>query len=157
MPPKPNHTKLESPYPADDERRHFRRPSKVPRPTRLRKGLQPGQILILLAGRFRGKRVVFLKQLRSGLLLVTGPYRLNGVPLKRVVQSMVIPTSTRVEVGQVKVDQVDDAYFKRPAAKRAQQLRNEAGFFEKQKGVFFVFRPFLSTGTNPFSAIISVF
>ena len=58
-------------YPADD----LPAP-KGPKPVRnapkVRSSISPGTVLILVAGRFRGKRVVCLKALSSGLLLVSG-------------------------------------------------------------------------------------
>lgn len=79
-------------------KKHFTRASKTPKKTVLRKDIVAGQVLILLSGRFRGRRVVFLKQLPSGLLLVTGPFKVNGVPLKRVNQAYTITTKTSVNV-----------------------------------------------------------
>jgi large subunit ribosomal protein L6e len=54
-----------------------------------------------------------LKALESGLLLVSGPFKVNGVPLRRVNQSYVIATSTKVDVSKVDVKSINDEYFSR--------------------------------------------
>jgi len=96
----------------------------------------PGSILILLAGRHKGKRVVFLKQLKSGLLLVTGPFKLNGVPLRRVSQRYTIGTTMRVTLPHdYKVpSHINDEYFKRLRQKRAK--KEEGDIFAKKKEVY---------------------
>merc|ERR1740117_481313 len=96
------------------------------KPTKLRKNIVPGTVLIMLAGRFRGKRVVCLKQLESGLLLVNGPFAVNGVPLRRVNQRFCIATSSKVSVGDAG-KKVDDKFFGRDAKKKAR--KTESGFF----------------------------
>jgi len=103
------------------------------RPTRLRSSITPGTVLIVLAGRFRGKRVIFLKQLASGLLLVTGPYKVNGVPLRRINQAYVVATAKKVAgVEALKIDnKYNDDYFKKPAAEK--KKKTEAEFFAQEK------------------------
>lgn len=102
-------------YPAEDVVLQ-KGPTPVRNPPRLRSNITPGTVLILLAGRFRGKRVVFLKALTSGLLLVSGPFGLNGVPLRRVNQKYTISTSTKVDLKGVNVAAIDDAFFAREKA-----------------------------------------
>lgn len=99
-------------YPAEDAVTPKMR-WRVNKPTKLRSSIVPGTVLILLAGRFRGKRVVFLKQLSSGTLLVSGPYKVNGVPLRRVNQAYVIATSVVVDLSKVTVPDIDDTFFAR--------------------------------------------
>ncbi|KAJ3869416.1 MAG: ribosomal protein L6e-domain-containing protein [Lentinula lateritia] len=118
-------------YSAEDVRQP-KKSRKTAKPSQLRSSITPGTVLILLAGRFRGKRVVFLKQLESGLLLVSGPYKVNGVPLRRVNQAYVIATSTKVELESIKLsDELNDAYFAKPSSKGAKSAEEE--FFEEGK------------------------
>ncbi|XP_047155047.1 60S ribosomal protein L6-like [Vigna umbellata] len=130
--PKPQSPALKPPkfYPADDVKKPLLNKHK-PRLTKLRASVTPGTVLILLAGRFKGKRAVFLKQLPSGLLLVTGPFKINGVPLRRVNQSYVIATSTKVDVSAVNVDKFDDKYFSKESQKK--KKKGEGEFFETEK------------------------
>lgn len=89
--------------------------------------------MILLAGRFRGKRVILLKHLEQGTLLVTGPFKINGVPLRRVNARYVIATSTNIDLSGIdkaaleKVSKPD--YFARE--KKSQSERSEEAFFKQ--------------------------
>ena len=58
-------------YPAEDVVQK-KGPTPVRNAPKVRASIVPGTVLILLAGRFRGKRVVALKKLESGLILVSG-------------------------------------------------------------------------------------
>ena len=122
-------------YPVSDLKSHFKRKCKVPKKAHISTELVPGQVVILLSGRFRGRRVVFLKKLESNLLLVTGPYKYNGVPLKRVNAAYVLPTNTKLNVDGKVADSIKDEFFKKIEIER----KEEKDFFveeaEKKKRV----------------------
>ena len=120
-------------YPVSNLKSHFKRQCKAPKASHISAPLTPGQVVIILSGRFRGRRVVYLKKLESNLLLVTGPYKYNGVPLKRVNAAYVLPTNTKLNINAEIAKNVNDKFFDRVDIERTK----EEDFFEdkeKKKG-----------------------
>ena len=116
-------------YPVSNLKSHFKRQCKAPKASHISAPLTPGQVVIILSGRFRGRRVVYLKKLESNLLLVTGPYKYNGVPLKRVNAAYVLPTNTKLNINAEIAKNVNDKFFDRVDIKRTK----EEDFFEEKK------------------------
>lgn len=78
-------------------------------------------------------RLSYWHHLISSYTFWPGPFKVNGVPLRRVNQSYVIGTSTKVDISGVNVDKFDDKYFKKEAKKKKKKTEGE--FFETEKEV----------------------
>eukprot|EP00775_Hariotina_reticulata_P008076 gene8076-8271_t len=143
-------------YPADDVAKPLAH-NAVRKPTKLRSSITPGTVLILLAGRFKGKRVVFLRQQPSGLLLVTGPFKLNGVPVRRVNQAYVIATSTKVELPSLSLDKFTDSYFKAAEDKQKKsKKKGEEDFFQKDEATSALAAEYIANQKEIDAALLSV-
>ena len=66
------------------------------------------------------------------LLCGAGPYKINGVPLRRVAAAYVIATSTKIDVSSVNVTTISDAFFAR-SDKAASSKKDKAEFIEAKK------------------------
>lgn len=69
----------------------------------------------------------------SSMLVIAGPFKINGVPLRRVNQSYVIATSTKVDISGVNVEKFDDKYFAKEVQKK--KKKGEGEFFEAENEV----------------------
>lgn len=99
-----------------------------------RKSLIPGRVVIVVAGKHKGKRVVLLRVLQSGLLLISGPFSLNSCPIRRISQRYVIATQTRINMEKVVVpDHINDTYFKRELKKKRNRGEGEIFAAKKEK------------------------
>ncbi|CRG95092.1 hypothetical protein PGAL8A_00249200 [Plasmodium gallinaceum] len=105
---------------------------------KIRKSIEIGKVAIILSGKHMGKRCIISKILRSGLLVVVGPYEVNGVPLKRVDPRYLVVTSTNIfnfdnmkklkENFMKKLEDInDDSFIKSLEIKRKQKklLKNK--------------------------------
>lgn len=129
------HLKRKNHYPSEKRpKRHYPRGYYRLQKHSFRSSLVPGAVLILLAGVNKGKRVILLKNMASGLLLVTGPFLLNGVPLRRVQPCHVIATKTKLDLSSVQLpEKLQDKLFKRVVEKRKVKKGEKTVFVPKKK------------------------
>ena len=77
--------------------------------------------------------MILLQHLKDGALLVTGPFKINGVPIRRVNSRYVIATSTKVDVSGLDKSTLEKLakpeYFARE--KKSKKEKGEEAFLKQ--------------------------
>ena len=81
-----------------------------------------GSVIILLSSNFQGRKAILLKITKSGLFVISGPYKINGVPLRRVNPRYIIPTHVAIDINGINTTILNDEYF--IALKKSQKNQN---------------------------------
>mmetsp|Transcript_36740 Transcript_36740/g.86909 ORF Transcript_36740/g.86909 Transcript_36740/m.86909 type:complete len:179 (-) Transcript_36740:77-613(-) len=100
-----------------------------------------GSVLVLLSEKYQGQKVILLKITNSGLFIVSGPFLINGVSLRRVNPRYTLPTGAKVNLENLDLSNFDDTYFK--ALSRSKKNRKEnVVFFTPPSTIFCRSLPF---------------
>nr|UXY87086.1 60S ribosomal protein L6B [Cryptomonas sp.] len=70
-----------------------------------------GSVLVLLSTKFQGRKVILLNVTKTGLFVISGPYALNGISLRRVNPRYIIPTQVEVNIKKINTSVFNDDYF----------------------------------------------
>jgi ribosomal protein L14E/L6E/L27E len=71
-----------------------------------------GSIIILLGSKLKGKKSILLKKTREGLFVISGPFCINGISLRRIHPRFVLPTEIKIELNNFNLHFLNDDYFK---------------------------------------------
>lgn len=63
--------------------------------------------------------------------MVTGPYGVNGFPLRRVNDRYVVATSTKIPVDGIELGQYNDAFFTKPKKPKQKPKQDENVFMSQ--------------------------
>lgn len=76
-----------------------------------KKVIEKGSILILIGNKFNGKKCILLKYSKKGALIVSGPYSINGIPLRRINFKYAIQTDIKIDILGLNTQFLSDKYF----------------------------------------------